>query len=64
MPDLLTHLPDRGLTKVWDEYMHDPPEALRSIRKLLDLRFSILCLDHGAPFTNDPHGAIRALLDG
>jgi hypothetical protein len=63
VPDLFTHLPERGLRTVWDEYMHDPAEARRSIRKLLDLPFSVLCLDHGPPFRNDPHAAIRALLE-
>jgi glyoxylase-like metal-dependent hydrolase (beta-lactamase superfamily II) len=60
---LLTHLPRRGLTIVWDEYMHDPAEARRSIRKLLDLPFSILCCAHGEPLTEDPKGAIRDLLE-
>jgi hypothetical protein len=63
VPDLFTHLPERGLRMVWDEYMHDPAEARRSVRKLLDLSFSVLCLDHGTPLTDDPQGAIRALLD-
>jgi Metallo-beta-lactamase superfamily len=63
VPDLFTHLPERGLRIVWEEYMHDPAEARRSIRKLLDLPFSILCLDHGAPLTADPKAAIRALVD-
>lgn len=63
VPDLLTHLPERGLRIVWDQYMHDPAEARRSIRKLLDLPFSVLCLDHGEPLTDDAHAAIRALLE-
>jgi hypothetical protein len=62
VPDLFTHVPERGLRTVWDEYMHDPAEARRSIEKLLELPFSVLCLDHGAPVTDDPKGAIRALL--
>jgi glyoxylase-like metal-dependent hydrolase (beta-lactamase superfamily II) len=63
VPDLLTHLPQRGLTIVWDEYMHDPDEARRSIRKLLKLDFSLLCVAHGAPFSDDPKSAIRVLLE-
>jgi hypothetical protein len=63
VPDLFTHLPERGLRIVWDEYMHDPAEARESIRKLLELSFSTLCLAHGVPLTDDPKGAIRALLD-
>lgn len=63
VPDLFTHLPERGLRMVRDEYMHDPEEARRSVRKLLDLSFSLLCLDHGQPLRDDPKGAIRALLE-
>jgi glyoxylase-like metal-dependent hydrolase (beta-lactamase superfamily II) len=62
VPDLFTHLPERGLRLVWDEYMHDPVEARRSVRELLELPFSILCLDHGAPLTDDPKSAIEGLL--
>jgi glyoxylase-like metal-dependent hydrolase (beta-lactamase superfamily II) len=61
--DLLTHLPKRGLRMVQARYMHDPAEARRSIRTLLDLPFSILCLAHGAPLAEDPKGAIRKLLE-
>jgi hypothetical protein len=63
VPDLLTHLPQRGVRIVAEEYLHDPEETRRSIRKLLELPFSILCLDHGEPLTDDPKGAIRALLE-
>lgn len=60
--DLFTHLPERGLRMVRDEYMHDPAEARESARRLLDLPFSVLCLDHGPPLKDDPKSAIRALL--
>jgi hypothetical protein len=63
VPDLFAHLPERGLAIVGEEEMPDPEEACRSIRKLLDLPFIILCLDHGAPLRNDPKAAIRALLE-
>src|SRR5919198_2417290 len=63
VPDLFTHVPERGLRTVWDEYMHDPAEARRSIEKLLELPFSVLCLDHGRPYKDDPKAAIRALLE-
>jgi hypothetical protein len=33
------------------------------VEKLLDLPFSVLCLDHGAPVTDDPKAALRALLE-
>ena len=63
VPDLLAHTPERGLRIVSDRYLHDPAEARRSIRKLLELPFSILCLDHGEAIVDDPKGAIRALLE-
>ena len=31
-------------------------------RRLLDLPFEVLCLDHGAPITVDPRAALRRLL--
>jgi hypothetical protein len=62
VPDLFAHVPERGLEIVGEEEMPDPDEARLSIRKLLDLPFGILCLDHGPPITEDPKGAIRALL--
>jgi glyoxylase-like metal-dependent hydrolase (beta-lactamase superfamily II) len=61
--DLFTHVPERGLRMVRDEYMHDPAEARQSARKLLELPFSVLCLDHGAPLKDDPKSSIRALID-
>jgi len=44
------------------EYHEDPAETRRSVGKLLDLPFSILCLDHGAPLVDDPQAALRRLL--
>jgi hypothetical protein len=63
VPDLFANVPGRGLMIVGEEYMPDPAEARRSIRKLLDLPFAVLCLDHGAPITNDPKAAISGLLE-
>ena len=62
VPDLLARAPGGELMLVPDQYMHDPEEARRSVRKLLGLPFSVLCLSHGTPVTADPHGAIRAAL--
>jgi hypothetical protein len=62
VPDLFANVPGEGLVVVGEEYMPDPPEARRSTEKLLGLPFSILCLDHGAPVTEAPKGAIRTLL--
>jgi hypothetical protein len=42
---------------------HEDPAATRaSVEHLLDLPFGILCLAHGAPVTDDPKAALRALL--
>jgi glyoxylase-like metal-dependent hydrolase (beta-lactamase superfamily II) len=63
VPDLFANVPERGLAIVGEEEMPDPEEARRSIRKLLDLPFTTLCLDHGPPVREDPKQAIRALFD-
>ena len=59
--DLLTCYSDE-LDFVPFEYHDDPAETRRSVERLLDLDFTILCLDHGPPLTHDPKAAIRALL--
>jgi hypothetical protein len=61
-PDLFARMPGGPLAMVSAQYMHDPEEARRSAEKLLVLDFSILCLGHGPPITQDPQGAIRAAL--
>jgi len=45
------------------QFHEDPAETRRSVERLLDLDFTILCLDHGAPITADPKAAIRRLLE-
>ena len=59
--DLLTHYGDT-LGFVPFEYHEDPAETRRSTERLLDLDFSILCLDHGLPIADNPKAAIRDLL--
>jgi hypothetical protein len=44
------------------EYHEDPAETRRSIERLLELPFSVLCLDHGVPLTDDPKAEIERLL--
>ena len=53
---------DGALAFVPFEFHDDPDETRRSVRRLLDLDFTILCLDHGAPLTDDPKAAIRDVL--
>ena len=51
-----------GLAFVPVEFHDDGAETRRSVERLADLDFDVLCLDHGRPVTEDPAGAIRALL--
>jgi glyoxylase-like metal-dependent hydrolase (beta-lactamase superfamily II) len=61
-PDLIMRDADGELAFIPAEY-HDDPEATReSVRRLLDLPFEVLCLDHGPPVTANPHAALRKLL--
>ncbi|HEY1368175.1 MAG TPA: hypothetical protein VGF23_13700 [Gaiellaceae bacterium] len=54
---------DGELELVPGEYHDDPDETVRSVERLLDLPFSILCLAHGMPMADDPKAAIRRLLE-
>jgi hypothetical protein len=60
--DLIGHGGDRDLHFIPPEYHEDPAETRRSVRRLLDVPFAILCLDHGAPLTDDPKEALQRLL--
>ena len=54
---------DTGTLHFIDPRFHEDPAATRvSVEKLLDLPFEVLCLDHGAPITDDPKTAIRDVL--
>ena len=61
--DLIANDGGRDLHFVPPEYHEDPTETRRSTERLLELDFSILCLDHGAPIADDPKQAIRDLLE-
>jgi hypothetical protein len=60
--DLLMGDGDGGLAFVPGQFHDDPAETRRSVQRLAELEFDVLCLDHGRPVTTDPHGAIAALL--
>jgi hypothetical protein len=60
--DLLACRPGQALDFVPLQFHDDPPETRRSVERLLDLPFAVLCLDHGEPIVDDPKTAIRALL--
>jgi glyoxylase-like metal-dependent hydrolase (beta-lactamase superfamily II) len=61
--DLLSRREGGELDFVPLEYHDDPAATRRSVEGLLDLPFSVLCLDHGPPLTDDPKAALRALLE-
>lgn len=61
--DLAMRAGNRALAFVPPEYHDDPEAARHSVRTLLDLDFSILCLAHGRPITHNPHQALRRLLE-
>ena len=50
-PDLLMHGKGK-LAFVPLEFHTDPAATQASVRRLLGLRFSVLCFNHGAPITN------------
>ncbi len=61
-PDLIMRDADGALSLIPAEYHEDPGATRDSVRRLLDLPFGILCMDHGAPMTDNPHAALRRLL--
>ena len=62
-PDLFVIPPGRQLTLTPAQYVHDAEEQRRSVEKLLDLEFRVLCTGHGGAVTEDAKGAIRAALE-
>jgi metallo-beta-lactamase superfamily protein len=61
--DLLSRGEDAELEFVPLQFHDDPDATRRSVERLLDLEFSVLCLDHGPPLSDDPKAAIRGLLE-
>ncbi len=60
--DLVMNSEEDGLELVPAAYHEDPEETRRSVTRLLDLDFSILCLSHGPPIAADPKEALRGLV--
>jgi glyoxylase-like metal-dependent hydrolase (beta-lactamase superfamily II) len=60
--DLLTNANGRGLAFVPDEYQDDPKGTRTSVRRLLDLRFKVLCPNHGKPIKTGAKKAMRQAL--
>lgn len=59
--DLLTK-EGRGLAFVADEYQDDPEGTRKSVRRLLNLQFKVLCPNHGKPIKTGAKKAIRQAL--
>lgn len=62
--DLLVNVPESGgLALTPAEFVYDADEQRRSVERLLELPFTVLCPAHGEPIAADAHAAIRAALD-
>ena len=61
--DLVSHERGGGVGFIAPGYHEDPAETRRSVEKLLDLPFAILCFDHGEPIVEEPKDALRELLE-
>jgi glyoxylase-like metal-dependent hydrolase (beta-lactamase superfamily II) len=64
VPDMLVETPDGRVAMLASRWMYDPEEARRSVEKLLELDFEVLCLAHGGAVTKDAEGAVRGALSG
>jgi len=60
--DLLTNAEGTGLSFVPDVYQDEPARTRESVRRLLDLRFEILCSNHGEPVIGGAKEAIARAL--
>jgi glyoxylase-like metal-dependent hydrolase (beta-lactamase superfamily II) len=61
-PDLIMRGANGDLAFIPAEYHDDPDSTRESVRRLLALSFEVLCMDHGAPITANPHAALQKLL--
>ena len=59
--DLIAHEGGGVLRFIPPEYHEDPAETRRSVERLLELPFSILCFDHGAPPARRSPGGAAAV---
>jgi hypothetical protein len=64
VPDMLVETPDGHVAMLASRWMYDPDEARRSVEKLLDLDFDVLCLAHGGAVTEGAKDALREALSG
>jgi glyoxylase-like metal-dependent hydrolase (beta-lactamase superfamily II) len=64
VPDMLVETPDGRVAMLASRWMYDPDEARRSVEKLIDLDFDVLCLAHGGAVTEGAKDAVRGALAG
>ena len=64
VPDMLVETPDGKVAMLASRWMHDPNGARRSVEKLLELEFDVLCLAHGSAVTRGAKEALRGALTG
>lgn len=60
--DLIMRAEGADLQFVPPDYQDDPEATTASVEKLSDLPFAVFCMAHGAPLTDQPAAALRALL--
>lgn len=61
-PDLLMYGAGQELDFVPAEYHDDPATTHRSVQRLLDFRFSVLCFNHSAPIVDEPQERLLKVL--
>jgi len=61
--DLLTNAGGVGLAFVPGEYQDEPARTRESVRQLLELRFEVLCPNHGDPVMRNVKEAIMQVLE-
>lgn len=64
VPDMLVETPDSRVAMLASRWMYDPEQARRSVEKLLELDFDVLCLAHGGAVSEDAKDAVRGALTG
>jgi glyoxylase-like metal-dependent hydrolase (beta-lactamase superfamily II) len=64
VPDMLVETPEGRVAMLASRWMYDPAEARRSVEKLLELDFEVLCLAHGGAVTEGAKDAVRGALSG
>jgi hypothetical protein len=64
VPDMLVETPEGRVAMLASRWMYDPEQARRSVEKLLELDFDVLCLAHGGAVTEGAKDAVREALTG